>query len=438
MVIIDLGGPDAPAPPPRDRPAPPRRWRSWLLAALVLAAYGLAGAAPSAGPRLEGPLWTGTVSLNGFSLGPDSLYQTSPDAAWASGRDLATGGLRWRLAIDGQQPESIADVGAGVAAVTTRGPGDGDRRGEYALTLVREATGAVVGRTTGYFFRPGVPGAPLVVVGRCAGGSCVELTGWDVRTASARWRVRLAPGATAVPWFAPDGTFARIAEVGADGAVRLIDVVTGTPVAGALPARQAVLTREVLVTAATGGGEVVVTAYRRPTLERIWSVTVAAPAGAAEAGPAPGGAAGLTDCGSMVGCLYPAFLAGRIIGTPAGSGRPQTRYRLVHGIGQGLFLARSAANPPTTPPYVEYIVDRTGQVRGTLPVRTAVPWSDAGGRTLTVRTGPHRTEFLVADDGGRPRGAGSVPGTNLTCAARGGYLACADPGGRLRVWRIRR
>jgi hypothetical protein len=414
---------------------------------VVLSVAVLAGSDRDTGPRLDGPVWTGTVSLNGFALGADSLYQTSTDARWATGRDLATGRLRWRLGISGQ-PESIADVGSGVAAVTTREPADGDDRGEYAVAFVRESTGTVVARAPGYFYRPGAAGAPLVVLSRrrgamCAEVSCVDVSAWDLPTATVRWRRSVAPGGVAVPSFAADGTFTRLAVTEA-GTTRLHDVVTGAVVAAAAPsAGQVVLTRDVLVTALARPGEVVVTAYRRPTLDRIWSVTVGAPPTGEGAGPGTG----LTDCGSMVGCLYPAFLAGRVIATPPGAGVPQARYRLVHGIGHGLFLARSAANPPVTPPYVEYVVDRTGRVLGTLPVRTAVPWYDSGGRTLRTRPGPRRTEFLVADGPGSGSGSGpgagpgrsvgSVPGTNLTCAARGPYLACSDPAGALRVWRIR-
>jgi hypothetical protein len=44
--------------------------------------------------------------------------------------------------------------------------------------------------------------------------------------------------------------------------------------------------------------------------------------------------------------------------------------------------------------------------------------------------------FTILDREGRTRALGSVPGTNLACHARGRALACSDPAGHLRLWRL--
>jgi hypothetical protein len=69
-------------------------------------------------------------------------------------------------------------------------------------------------------------------------------------------------------------------------------------------------------------------------------------------------------------------------------------------------------------------------------VTELVDWSDSDGRVLTTQEGPARTDFRVIDDRGTARPLGSVPGTGLTCHARADILACSDPAGTLRVWRL--
>jgi hypothetical protein len=451
FVVIDLGVAER-GSTARSIPAMSVRLRRFLVggltAVLVLATViGSAGGGPSG---LGRPLWTGTVSLNGFTLGATSLYQATTDATVVIGRDLATGRVRWTVDVPSADlPDSTTDVGHGVAAVVTRRLAQDPERPVYTITFVRESGGERIGQTTGYFFLPGAAADPLVVftdAAREADGcrpgqlSCMDVTAWDVGTATVRWRLHLPPGTIAIPSLR-EGTFGGLADLAPDGTMRLRDLATGS-VVGTLRLRseyltdgQMVLTRDAFVTALRGDGIIEVTAYRRPALVRIWSVTVPAPPVEASEYRFRGGIR-LTDCGSDIVCLYPDRLAGRIIATPTGDVTPALRYELIHGIGSGLFLASQIedGNPPT-PTRAGYVVDYTGRIIATLPVNNMVPWEDSGA-ILATREGPVGTEFLVIDPQGRERTVDTVPGTGLTCLARDRYLSCSDRIGNLRTWRL--
>src|SRR5690348_10926481 len=92
--------------------------RPLLIAAVGLCLLALAASAPGR-PVLGDPLWTGSVSLNGFTLGPDSVYVAQPDGKAVAALDLRTGRRRWTRDIVGL-PQSVNYVGSGVAAVMTR------------------------------------------------------------------------------------------------------------------------------------------------------------------------------------------------------------------------------------------------------------------------------------------------------------------------------
>jgi hypothetical protein len=86
-----------------------------------------------------------------------------------------------------------------------------------------------------------------------------------------------------------------------------------------------------------------------------------------------------------------------------------------------------------------HVVDpRSGRIVTTVPFSAVVPWTGSGGRALLLSQGPERTSFILLGPGGRPESLGSVAGVDLNCQARADVLACADPAGGLRVWRLPR
>jgi hypothetical protein len=449
--LIDLGvaGDDVAAA----GPSMPARLSRGLVAVLtaVLSLLALGASAAGAPAGLEGPLWTGTVSLNGFTLGSASLYQASTDARTVMGRDVATGRLRWSLAVDrADLPAGTTDVGHGVAAVLTRRLAQEPERPEFMITLVRESTGEVIARTRGYFYPPGAAADPLVVFSQRDRGadcpprllSCVDVTAWDVGSGAVRWRRFLPGGTTAIPSFRREFALDGLAEVDADGTVRMIDLATGA-VAGTirltaahLSRGQVLLTRDAFVTALRVSGGIVVTGYRRPALTRIWTATVDAARPPDDANDEFRGGVQLAYCGPEFLCLYADRVTGRIIAVDTGVSSAPTPYRPIVDTGRGLFVAETLADASRSSNGADVIVDHTGRVVADLAGAKPVPWEDGGGRVLVSRQGRTGTEFSVIDDRRRRRGLATVAGTDLSCQARGRYLSCSDPAGDLRTWRL--
>src|SRR6185369_12981925 len=80
----------------RDGPGSPVDPRRRLLIALLTLVCLLTMAASGlGGPSLGEPLWTGSVSLNGFTVGAHSLYEWRQDGTAAVALDLFTGRPRW-------------------------------------------------------------------------------------------------------------------------------------------------------------------------------------------------------------------------------------------------------------------------------------------------------------------------------------------------------
>jgi len=451
-VVIDLG----PIGTNRLPPGPPmsRRMRRGLIAGLVavLSLVALGGSAAGVPTGLDRPLWTGTVSLNGFTLGPRSLYEATTDARTVIGRDLATGRPRWSLGIDrADLPDVTTDVGHGVAAVMTRRLAQEPERPVYTVTFVREGTGAAVARTDGYVLRPGADGVPLLVFTdrsadsfECSTGqmSCVDVAAWDLETATVRWRLHLPAGTVALPSFGWAGRLDGLAEVAADGTVRLRDIRTGgvSATMRLSPAHLAdghvQLTSDALVAALRHGNEIVVTGYRRPTLAPAWSVAVPAPIDPNSQDYTFRGGLQLYPCGAGFVCLHQDRQVGRIIATRTGQYSGPLPYPIIFGFGDGVFLTGTPSENSPSPVHNGQVVDRMGRRLATLTDVEMVPWEDSGDRVLVYREGRAGTEFVVWDGRGRRRTMGTVAGTGLACQARGRFLSCSDSAGVLRTWRM--
>jgi hypothetical protein len=272
----------------------------------------------------------------------------------------------------------------------------------------------------------------------------VDITAWDVATATVRWRRYLPSGTVAIPSYRSDGHLDGLAEVADDGtgAVRLLDLRTGEVSGSARisPAFAAdghvVLTSEALVTAFRAEETVLVSAYRRPTLEHLWSVTVPAPVTPETQDYLFRGGIQLTDCGGDHVCLHPDRLAGRIIETRTGQVTAPLPYLVILGLGGGLFVAGRPSEQTPSPVTSGHVVDHTGRALATLSDVNLVPWPDSAGRILVVHEGRAGTAFVTYDARGRERGLGTIAGTGLSCQARGRFLSCSDRAGVLRTWRM--
>jgi hypothetical protein len=388
------------------------------------------------------------VSLNGATLGPANLYMWRLDGKAVTAVDLATGQPRWSRDIT-DLPDSISDLGTGVVVVSTRLPAaDGTYPAALTITLVRADSGQQIARTAGDSYEPSADGRLLLVFSRrtqnpdsCAApeNNCEDVTAWDVRTGAVAWRLSLGPNAG----YIVDGQLDALASIDRDGTVRSRDVSTGA-VAGSKtlspevvnsPAQVGLL-HDAFLIAQRGRGGITVTAYERPSLSRRWSVMVP------DRTPTDGQGDGylyLWACGPDA-CMTVNGGNTWVINDSTGSVRATISRQVIQRLGSGVFLATplSPLFPSDSPavPVIGFIVDPDGQTQATLTANALVDWSDNGDRALVTVEGPQRTEFRVIDDRGTVRSLGSVPGTLLTCHARADTLACADPRGTLRVWRL--
>lgn len=453
--IIDLGVLGGSDPVRVGRRSPPRPRRPLVAAVLaVVCLLGLAGSARGR-PGLGEPLWTGAVSLNGFTLGPGTIFLADPDGTTVRALDLLTGQPRWSLDIIGL-PDSTNDVGNGVAAVTTRPLSEPSLAWPtYTITLVRLATGETITQTTGFYYLPSVGSQPLLVFNQRRSvddgcdhlyNACLDVAGWDVTTGTRAWQLSLPPGHGAIPSIVDDRVDGLV-EVDGDGTVRRRDLATGAVIGSTSPhelppSAQVASVRDVFLTAVRGPTGIALTAYRQPSFARLWSVTIP---DLTTIGAEGRGGLVLSGCGSDA-CLVLSGVNARVIDLATGSATPAIGVELVTRLGDGVFLATALAGSsifvgpqqfvgPAQPP-TGLVLDRSGRTIARLAVNSLVDWNGSGNRALLIQSGPARTGFVVIDERGDHRSIGSVPGTNLNCRARADIMACADPVGTLRVWRL--
>jgi hypothetical protein len=402
-------------------------------------------------PGLNKPLWTGSVSLNGFTVGQHGVYLWRQDGKAVSALDLSSGRPRWTRDIS-ELPESIVDLGNGVVVVATQQQSSlGANRPGFTVSLVREETGERLAQTTADYYLTSADGRLLLVFSQrldhpdsCGMTEtyCADVTAWDARAGTVAWQVSLAPDA----YFAEsvvDGRVEALADIAADGTAQLRDLSTGSVggTVGLPPGVSAVggqvgLVRDALLTAERGPDGVTITAYRRPSLTRSWSVVVPDNTATSDRGD---GQVNVGECGPDA-CLTVHGGGFWVINQSTGSASARIALEPVDRLGDGVFLAVSTA-PGTpfdgTPGRVTgFVVDPSGRTLATLDRAGLVQWSDSGDRALVTREGPDRTEFRLVDARGIVRSLGSVPGIRLACEAHADILACSDRAGGLRVWRL--
>jgi hypothetical protein len=424
-----------------------RQHRRLLIALLALVCVFALTGSTRGRAGLDDPLWTGNVSLNGATLGPTNLYMWRLDGKAVIAVDLLTGRPRWSRDI-ADLPDSITDLGNGVVVVATRQPsGEGGDRQNAAIAILRADSGDLIAQTVGDLYEPSADGRILLVFTRrvhnpdsCAatGHNCEDITAWDVHTGATAWSLSLPPNA----YESADSRVDALGELDGDGMIRVRDVSTGAVAATmTLPPDvlssvdgQIGLFEFGVLTAQPGPNGITVTAYARPSLKRTWSVIV--PDVTATDAQGDGY---LWECGSDA-CLTVNDGSTWVISHSTRSVSGPIALQVIQRLGDGVFLAsplnaKSISDSPSGL-IEEFIVDPHGRTTATLKANALVDWFDSGDRALVAQEGPQRTEFRVIDDSGGVRSVGTVPGTQLTCHARADILACSDPRGVLRVWRL--
>lgn len=425
----------------------PARTRRTLAGVLTLAACvaGLGGSAPARHIFGE-PLWTGTISLAGFRLGSQSVYLAEPNGRVVVAKDLLTGRTRWRLPIE-QMPMYSEDVGGGVAAVVTHMPTHNELE-EPTVTLVAEATGQVLGVGTGNLVGRSAAGRRLIMTHQRGYGTadcpewgepCWDVVALDTTTGAEVQRIALEPQSVLASSIV-DGAVEAYASVSPTGAVRVYDAASGRLVDtmtllgyGSGTAGGDLLLPDLFVTARRVGDDVRMSAYRRAPLTLVWSTLVPV----TPAGQYPSWWLAGFDCGPVV-CLA---ADGRTVLVDRASGR--VRFTVagdaVVPVSDRILLAAPAPADlvPSPGRPTALVVDAgTGAVRQSVNKVMPVDWFGSGPRRLLAQQGPARTAFIVVDADGSLRTLGSVAGTDLACAARAGIVACSEPTGTLRVWRL--
>jgi hypothetical protein len=417
----------------------PRRfsWRTGRVAAVILLCLVSLGASVRVPPGLGTPLWTGEVSLAGFALGSTFLAGAEPGSRVVVGRDLITGDPRWEAQVD-DPPQINRSIG-NFAAVITKEPSSPDQNDvRQNITVILSPTGAVLARTLGdQLFQTTVGGYFLLSMGQAIGcpdetGRCVDVAAFDAVTGAPVWR-QVIPG---VVLTRSGGETSRFLTGRGDGLITLRDVATGAAietyqVPGAL--RLVMVVGDTLVTADRGPTGAVVSAYRPGPFRRLWSVTV--PAGDTVSDSTA--QFYLRDCGRLV-CLH-VDGGNAVLDPDTGVMRAYVGLEVVDEVGSILLAVPTFEQAGTSRERrVVHLLDAAdGRELRVLPDTVQVPWAGSGGRALFARAAPGEvTGFVVLTPDGELHRLGGVPGADLSCQARDQILACVDPVGSVRVWRL--
>jgi hypothetical protein len=438
LATIELGEVTAAEPAPG--PELSARGRRAMLVGLVVLAclFAVAGARPVE-RGFAAPLWSGTISLAGFTLGRDSLFSAETNGRVVVAQDLRTGRDRWRLDIDALPLETL-EVGDGVAAVITRLPSpEGEH--EPLMTLVDARTGHVIGRTEGSLAGPATSGHRVLLqhqrtldTNDCAvwGEPCLDVFTVDTRTGSEMGRRSFPVGAVTFMSHV-DGSIDAYAAMDATGRVSVYDAGSGAPLdsydLNTTNRPYIVLTPDAMITANRTDDDLTVTAYRRGPLTPIWSTVLTV------RGPQdyPTWWFSSEGCGRAL-CVT---VDGRTAVLDGATGRTMFEFDGLPAITVAGSLLVGYHEDPRNPTqsHSVFVLDlQTGGTVATLDRVDGVPWTDSGDRVLLSQEGTDRTAFILLDGSRAPRILGTVPGTGLQCKAMVATLACSDPAGIVRVW----
>ena len=443
IELGDVGSVGGPHQAPRaGRPPARARRRGFGLVAVLVLLFTAVGSTPGRA-GLAAPLWRATLAGTVFVLTPGGLYAVDRDHITVTARDARTGRVRWRRDVDGRPVLVLTPVGGVIAVLTQPETAGADTQDgpEPAVTLLAEATGAVIGTSSGQVW--GLADGVLVLVRtvpKCRGEGCLDLVGVTVATAAEAWTVRL--GQTTVADTSPvDGRMERFARVYGDGTVDIRSARTGLPIQRLMV--PAIGGAENLASALIGGlfitvlrayREVAVSAYPLDPTQPAWSATLPlSPPLTAETSYAYAAGCARLVCvhlGGGTALLDPRTgqvrgrTSGDVIAPRAGDPRVLVASALITGTGaqtsRGVFIVGAADGVATT----------------VLPATASTPWAASAGRSLLSTPGRAGTAFTVVDPSGADRVVGTMTGTDLTCQASADLLGCADAVGGLRVWRL--
>jgi hypothetical protein len=422
-----------------------------LAALVVIVCVVTVGGSARVERGLAEPIWTGQVSLAGFTLGGRSLYFAESNGRAVVARDLWTGAVRWRRPVS-ELPLSTMDIGGGVAAVLTRTSLAPEFGPSWTVTFVADDTGAALTAPVSKLIMPPavtIDGRLVVLKTRAAcpdatspgTDECTDVRGIDPRTGAEAWRMSLPANTYSIDSYV-DGRIEAFGYALDEDTVEIRSPRTGAVerrISGpSLSNGYTMLSVDTLVSVTRDADLAVVTAYRRDGTR--WSAPVPVPKqNVLDNGPF----FYLVDCGPVL-CLYVGgadLAAGGevLLDRVTGRQRAKVRYEVFGAVNDRFLLAGPLLDPSDSnrPPEVVSILDASdGRVIATLEATAMVGWDDGGGRALLAQRGADRTAFVVVDREGNRHPIGSVPGVNLTCAARAEALACSEPRGRVRVWRI--
>jgi hypothetical protein len=443
-VLIDLGDMSEPERPPGPDPLAAVARKAFRAVALMLVVLASAGASAPGRPVLSAPLWSAELSLAGFSLGSDYVAGTEPGGRIVLGRDIRTGQTRWEVEVD-DPPQYTAELSDHVLVIVTRDRPSDDAGNGQQISLLVGGAGTVLSRIVGNQFGQTIAGGRLLVAtndgaaefGCPDGESCTDVVAFDLGTSAPAWR-RTLPG-TVIPGSGVDEAPSHFATVRADGSVALRDPATGSAVAEfSLPVggrqRQVAMIGDLIVTAVRGPDGAELVAYHTRPVGPAWTLTV-------PASPTVTDATArfyLQGCGAFI-CLH--VDGGNAIVDAGGHLRGLVGLEVIGQAGPLLVAVPTGeAGSGLTRRVVSLLSNTDGQEVRSFRETVVVPWTGSGGRVLLASQGAERTGFLLVDGTGRVSGLGGVPGVDLFCQARGAtehaYLACVDPVGRLRVWRL--
>ncbi len=449
VPTIDLGDLSLSAREPEPGPQPlsrTRRRRPVLVALILLVAFGSVTSGP--GTRYLGdPLWTASASLAGFAMGSTAVILSEPDGLGVIGRDLATGDVSWTFVL-GSPPLSVADLGNGVVSVVVH-----DIVTATTVTLLITDRGTVLARIPGADVVPISIGSYLLVASGpatvrvdCLGDrdTCTDVSTFDIDSGRRLWRLPLT--GDLIPSVADPSTgIRRVATMRSDGMVEIRDPATGSTVRSyALPGGrrsghgdggywpQALMVGDTLIVAVRRDLRAELTAYPVGPEGYGWtaSMPVSPPLLAATA------QFFVTGCGRML-CLH-ADGADAVFAPETGALRAQLGVQVIGQFGDYLLAEPSSERPGAALSRRTILVlsAANGRRLASLADTVVVPWRDDGNRAMLAHQGPGGTDFTVIDAAGGYRLLGTVSGSDLTCAAAGGLLVCADPVGFVRAWRL--
>jgi hypothetical protein len=165
----------------------------------------------------------------------------------------------------------------------------------------------------------------------------------------------------------------------------------------------------------------------------LWSVVVPE---SGEFDPQTGtGGVSLWQCGPDA-CLSVYGISNRVIDESTGAVRPPVPLQVAGRLGAGVFLATPLPSAQAEAQVTALVVDPAGRRLATILINSLAEWRDSGDRALVTQEGTGGTGFVMIDSQGQIDFLGAVTGTSLTCQARADQLACSEPSGTLRVWRL--